>query len=259
MSVTTETQTAPDGTRPHRGRRIALWVTVGALVLLAVLAVVAELVLRGVVDRVVAQQVEQALPEGTTGKVQAHASGVIIPQLLAGTLDRVEISSKRITVDGIPLAADVTARDVPVDGHGAVHDVDGTVTLASGSVKDLSKYSALFGNVSLEDGGVELAGKTSVLGYDIAYAAQGTVAAESDGQGITITPTSVKIENNALGLKLDDLPGVLDNPVSVCTARFLPEATRIRSLDVTRSHASVRITASALPLSEDGLRTTGTC
>ena len=242
-----------------RKRRRWPVVLVGGLVVLAALVVVAEFVLRGVVDRIIAQQVEQSLPDGTTGQVEAHADGVVIPQLVRGSLDRVEISSDRITIEGIPLAADVTVHDVPVDGDGDVRDLDGTVTLAAGSVKDLAKYSPLFDRLTLVDGGVELNGSTAVLGYDIGYAARGSVVAQTDGRGITITPKSVRITNSSLGLKVDSIPGVTDVPVDVCTAQFLPTELRVRSLDVSSDDATVRVTADRLPLSEDGLRTTGSC
>jgi hypothetical protein len=253
MSTATE---APKQRR--RGRTVTI-VVIGIVVVLAVLVVVAEFVLRGVVDRIIAQQVEQSLPDGTDGTVQAHADGVVIPQLISGSLDEVRISSRKITVDGVPLAADVTAHDVPVDGKGAVRDVDGTVTLASTSIKDLAKYSPLFDRVSLVDGGVALSGETAVLGYDISYEARGSVVAQSDGKGITITPKTVRITNSALDLNVDSIPGVTNTPVPVCTAQFLPEALRVRSLDVTAAKATVRITADELPLSEQGLQTTGSC
>ncbi len=108
--------TAAPAARPKRRRWPIVLVVV--LVVLAALVVIAEFVLRGVVDRIIAEQVEQSLPEGTTGQVEAHADGVVIPQLIGGALDQVEISSRKITVDGIPLAADVTVHDVPVDGKG---------------------------------------------------------------------------------------------------------------------------------------------
>lgn len=250
--------TASSAPRKHRGRTVAI-VLVVLVVVLAVVVVVAEFVLRGVVDRMIAQQVEQSLPAGTTGTVEAHADGVVIPQLLRGTLDDVAISSRRLTVDGVPLAADVTVHDVPVDGKGSVRDVDGTVRLASDAVSDLSKYSPLFERVRLIDGGVELRGSATVLGFRIGYAADGSVTAQSDGRGVTITPKTVRITNSSLGLKVDDIPGVSDVPVPVCTAQFLPEQLRVRSLRVTSAAATVRITADELPLNEAGLRTTGRC
>ncbi|MFJ7287405.1 DUF2993 domain-containing protein [Curtobacterium sp. NPDC098951] len=243
---------------PRKRRRWPV-VLVVVVVVLAALLVVAEFVLRGVVDRIIAQQVEQSLPSGATGEVQAHATGIVIPQLLGGRLDEVEISSEKLTIDGIPLAADVTAHDVPVDGKGAVRDVDGNVRLAATSVKDLAKYSPLFDRLSLVDGGVELSGTTAVLGYDITYAAKGDVAAQDDGKGITITPKTVRITNSSLGLKVDSIPGVTNVPVEVCTARFLPSQLRVRSLDVTASEATVRVTADSLPLNEAGLQTVGSC
>ncbi|TDN44827.1 DUF2993 family protein [Curtobacterium flaccumfaciens] len=246
-------------TEPTRkGRRWPV-VLIVVVVVLAVLVVVAEFVLRGVVDRMIAQQVEQSLPAGATGTVQAHANGVVIPQLIGGSLDEVEISSEKLTIDGVPLAADVTAHDVPIDGKGDVRDVDGHVTLASSSVKDLAKYSPLFDRLSLADGGVELSGTSAVLGYDITYAAKGAVVAQDDGKGITITPKTVRITNSALGLKVDSIPGVTNVPVEVCTARFLPSQLRVRSLDITSSQASVRVTADSLPLNEQGLQTVGKC
>jgi hypothetical protein len=238
--------TTPAPKQRHRGRTTAI-VLVSVLVVLAVLVVVAEFVLRGVVDRQVAQQVEQSLPDGTTGSVDAHAKGVIIPQLLGGSLDDVDIHSKRITVD------------VPLDGAGAVHDVDGTVTLASSSIKDLAKYSPLFDRMSLVDGGVQLSGKTAVLGYQISYLARGSVVAQHSGRGITITPKTVRITNSSLDLDVGAIPGVTNTPVPVCTARFLPQDLRVRSLDVTKQQATVRIVADELPLSERGLQTTGRC
>ncbi|OII13554.1 DUF2993 domain-containing protein [Curtobacterium sp. MCBA15_008] len=246
-------------TEPTRKRRRWPVVLIVVVVVLAVLVVVAEFVLRGVVDRMIAQQVEQSLPDGATGQVEAHANGVVIPQLVAGSLDDVEISSEKLTIDGVPLAADVTAHDVPIDGKGDVRDVDGHVTLASSSVKDLAKYSPLFDRLSLADGGVELSGKTAVLGYDITYAAKGAVVAQDDGKGITITPKTVRITNSSLGLKVDSIPGVTNVPVEVCTARFLPSQLRVRSLDISSSEASVRVTADSLPLNEQGLQTVGKC
>ena len=246
-------------TAPSRKRRRWPVVLVVLVLVLAALVVVAEFVLRGVVDRIIADQVEQSLPEGATGEVTAHAEGIVLPQLLAGTLDRVDITSDRLTVDGVPLAADVTARDVPVDGKGDVHDVDGHVTLAATSVKDLAKYSPLFERLRLVDDGVELSGSTAVLGYDISYAATGDVVAQQDGRGVTITPQSVRITNSALGLRVDSIPGVTGVPVQVCTAQFLPEQLRVRSVDVTSAEATVRVTADSLPLTEQGLRTVGAC
>ncbi|MCL9665017.1 DUF2993 domain-containing protein [Curtobacterium albidum] len=246
-------------TAPSRKRRRWPVVLVVLVLVLAALVVVAEFVLRGVVDRIIADQVEQSLPEGATGEVTAHAEGIVVPQLLAGTLDRVDITSDRLTVDGVPLAADVTARDVPVDGKGDVHDVDGHVTLAATSVKDLAKYSPLFERLRLVDDGVELSGSTAVLGYDISYAATGDVVAQQDGRGVTITPQSVRITNSALGLRVDSIPGVTGVPVQVCTAQFLPEQLRVRSVDVSAEQATVRVTADTLPLTEQGLRTVGSC
>jgi hypothetical protein len=245
--------------RRGRAGRIVLFAVLGVVVLLIVLVVVAEFVLRRVVDDQIASKVESSLPSGTSGQVDAVAHGLIIPQLLTGSLDDVDLSSKKLTVDGIPLGVDVTAHGVPISGSGSIGSVNGQVTIAASAVHDLSKYNALFGKMSLRNGGVALSGSTSLLGFEIDYEATGKVAAQTSGKGITITPQKVSVTNSALGVDVNRIPGVSNTPVSVCTAQFLPEALRVRSLDIDSSSATVRVTASDLPMSESGLRQTGSC
>jgi hypothetical protein len=243
----------------HTGRTALVWV-VAVVVVLAVLVVIAEFVLRGVVDRMVAEQVEKALPEGTTGQVEAHADGVVIPQLLSGSLDDVTITSKRITVQGIPLAVHARVRDVPIDGQGSTGAIAGRVTLAGSAIKDLGVLDQVAGDISLRQGGIAYSGSTKFLGYAIDYRVLADLAAASNGQGITVTPQKVSVTNSQLGIDIGgNIPGVSGKAIGVCTAKYLPEALRLRSIDITKSDAAVRVTAAHLPLSEDGLRKTGTC
>jgi hypothetical protein len=245
--------------RKHPGRTALIWV-VSVVVVLAVLVVVAEFVLRGVVDRMIAEQVEKALPKGTTGQVHAHADGVVIPQLLAGDLDDVTITSRRITVQGIPLAVRATAHDVPVDGQGSTGAVDGRVTLAGSAIKDLGVLDQVAGDIALRKGGIAYSGSTKFLGYQIDYRVLADLAAASNGKGITVTPQKVSVTNDQLGIDIGGaVPGLSGRAVDVCTAKYLPAALRLRTIDITGSDASVRVTAAHLPLSEEGLRTTGSC
>jgi hypothetical protein len=249
----------PQPTRRRRAGRIALFVVLGVVVLLVVLVVVAEFVLRGVVNRVIEQQVDKSLPAGTTGQVHATAHGLIIPQLISGDLSDVDLESNKLTVQGIPLGVHATAKDIPISGSGSVGSVDGTVTLAAGAVKDLAKYNAIFDRLSLRDGGVALTGTTSVLGFDVDYSAEGTIAAQSSGKGVTIMPKKVSITGGSGAFSVSKIPGVTDTPVNVCTAGFMPKALLIKSLDITKARASVRVTADALPLSASALQETGSC
>ena len=139
-------------------------------------------------------------------------------------------------------------------------DVDGTVTLASDSVKDLAKYSPLFDRLSLIDGGVQLSGSTAVLGYDIGYLAQGSVDGPERRQGHH--DHAEDGAHHQLGARPQggQHPG-RHGHAGAGLHRQVPAARRcrVRSLDVSASSAEVRITADQLPLSEQGLQTTGTC
>lgn len=256
--MSTVTPEQPARTK-HTGRTALIWV-VAVVVVLAVLVVVAEFVLRGVVDRMIAEQVEKSLPEGTTGQVEAHADGVVLPQLLSGSLDDVTITSKRITVQGIPLAVDARAHDVPIDGQGSTGAIDGRVTLAGSAIKDLGVLDQVAGDITLRKGGVAYSGSTKFLGYAIDYRVLADLAAASDGQGITVTPQKVSVTNSKLGIDVGGtIPGVSGKAIDICTAKYLPEALRLRSIDIGTTDAAVRVTAAHLPLSEQGLRKTGTC
>ena len=245
--------------RPHRGGRIALIALVVVLVLVAVLLVVAEFVVRGIVDRTIADRVEQSLPDGSTGQVHADAHGIVLPQLLGGTLDDVDVSSKRLTVQGVPFAVTATVHDVPVSGTGSTGAIDGRVRLASSAVQDLGILDQVSGDITLRKGGIAWDGTTTILGYDVDYRVLADLAAASNGKGVTVTPQTVRVTDSDLGLDFGgSVPGVSGTPVNLCTATYLPAELRLRSLDITAA-ASARLSGAHLPLSEKGLLTTGTC
>lgn len=251
--------TEPQTRRRSKVGRVLLIVVLAIAVLLVALVVVAEFVLRSVVDRAIAQQIDNALPTGTTGTVHARAHGLIIPQLIAGSLDDVDVTSDKLTVDGIPLQVQATAHGLPVSGHGTIGSVDGTVSLAAGAVHDLARFNPLFADMSLHDGSVGITGSTTVVGVRLDYAARGTVAAQPSGAGVTITPRTVTITNNAFGLDINSIPGVTNTPISVCTARFLPASMRIAAVRITSARAAVRVHAAHVPLDPAELRKTGSC
>ncbi|WIB66190.1 hypothetical protein DEI93_09290 [Curtobacterium sp. MCBD17_035] len=257
MSAATATAGGARGRR--RGRRVVVVLVVLVLVL-AVLAVVAELVLRHVVDRTIADRIESSLPSGTAGHVVADAHGVVIPQLVAGRLDDVDVTTHDLTVRGVPLALDATVHDVPVRGTGRTGRADGTVRLTASAVRQAGVLDQVAGDVRLRDGGVAYAGRTRFLGTDIRYQVTAAVAAAASGRGVTITPHQVRVTNSALGIDVGGrIPGVSGTPVDVCTARYLPAALRLRSIAITASAATIRIDAAHVPLSDDALRTTGSC
>ena len=225
-------------------------------VVLAVLVVRRRVVLRGVVDRPSRQQVEQSLPDGTTVAVEAHAEGSSSRSSSHGSLDHVDDLVGGLTVDGIPLAADVDVQDVPMDGKGDVRDVDGTVTLGvverqgpgevqpavrpadPGSRRRASNYAAQLRRARLTT---------------CTDAATATPVAQDDGRGITITPkTAAHHRTRALGLEVDPIPARRHGvAVPVLPRAHVPRPRRagLRSLDA-RSRTG-------LPLTADGAAATG--
>lgn len=230
------------------------------VLLVVALAVVAELVLRQVVDRTIADRVESSLPQGTTGRVVADAHGLVIPQLVAGRLDDVDLDAADLTVQGVPMSVDATVHDLPISGTGRTGSAVGTVRLTAAAVRRARVLDQVGGDVRLRDGGIAYSGSTRFLGTHIDYAVTAGVRAAADGRGVVVTPRQVRITNSALGIDVGgSIPGVTGTPVPVCTASSLPAALRLRAIHLTAAAATVRIDAAHVPLSEDALRTTGSC
>jgi hypothetical protein len=235
-------------------------VLVVLVVVLAVVAVVAEVVLRGVVDRTVADRIESSLPAGTTGTVTAHAHGIVIPQLIAGSLDDVDVSAPDLTVRGVPLRVTATVHAVPVDGTGSTGPASGTVRLTAAAVRQAGVLDRVAGDIRLRDGGIGYSGRTRFLGTAIDYRVVASVAAARDGEGLTITPHRVQITNSALGIDVGGrIPGVTGRAVPVCTAASLPAVLRVRAVRITTAAATVRIAAAHVPLADDALSRVGSC
>ncbi len=248
---------APAQSRQKRRRRWPWWV-LGGLVLLAVLLVVADIGARAYAQGRAESEIRSQLPTNLQGDVSVSIGGFsFLSQLVAGSFHEVQLDAPALTVDGVPLAAHVTATDVPTDLSKPVGDIQATVTLDQAAVDSIV---ALPGDASLVlgDGAVSYDGQVTVLGLTIGYRITGTV--QASGTDVVIQPQSAALTQ---GSNLIDLSGVLGgltkNPITVCVAQYLPQGATVQSIDVTSGQVSASLAAQQFVLSEDSLRTLGTC
>ena len=247
-----------------RSRAVRVRVTVIAIVVaLIALVVVADIVLRNVAEARIAEEVEANLPAGATGDVAVTIGGFsVIGQYLSGTMDQVQLSAPELEVQGMPIAVDVVAREVPVDLASPVEQLTATIGADPAVVNQLlssQDLEGVEGDLVFGDGTVGYTDSVRFLGFPIEY----TVTAQPVAAGDRVLLQPVGAEIVAGGGSLD-LSGLLrqitgDDPVPVCVAQYLPEGVQVEQIEVTPTGAVVTLDADALQLDEASLTRTGTC
>jgi hypothetical protein len=263
MSEQQDASAAADGAAaPSRsGRRTGriLLVVLGVVVVLGLLVVVADLVARSIAQQRVADEIEQQLPDGVEGAVDVRIGGFsVIAQYLSGRMDEVSLSAPELDVNGSPVAVDVVMHGVPVDLDQPVGRVAATLTIDEASLNRLVEGGGV-GELTLGDGTVGYEGSIQVLGLTVDYSA--TAEAEAAGDRVLLTPVDVTV--GGLGGSLD-VSGLVskvlgDEPVEICTAKYLPDGVRVEGIRVEPGEATVHLGAEQLVLDESTLAAKGSC
>ncbi|GAA2223025.1 DUF2993 domain-containing protein [Herbiconiux moechotypicola] len=236
-----------------------LWV-IGGVVVLAVAAVIADVAFRSYAQSEAAAQIEQQLPEAVEGEVSVSiGGGSFLLQLITGEFAEVTLDAPELSVNGVPLAAHAVATGVPTDLTKPVQSIRATASIdqdAVNGIVDIPGDSELV----LGDGEVSYEGTISLFGFSLGYQVSGIVAAQGDS--VTIEPTTASLTQGAgnLDIDLDQLLGSLaDDPIGVCVAQYLPAGAEVESLEITPGRATAVLTADDFVVSEDSLRTLGSC
>ncbi|MGX5696568.1 LmeA family phospholipid-binding protein [Agromyces soli] len=245
--------------RSGRSTGRVLLVVLGIVVVLGLLLVVADLIARNIAQQRVAAEIEQQLPDGVEGAVDVRIGGFsVIAQYLSGRMDEVALSAPELDVDGSPVAVDVVMHGVPVDLDQPVGRVAATLAIDEGSLNRLVEGEGI-GELTLGDGTVGYEGSAQVLGLTVDYSA--TATAEAAGDRVLLTPVDVAV--GALGGSLD-VSGLVsrllgDEPVEICTAKYLPEGVRLEGIRVEPGEATVHLGAEQLVLDESTFAAKGSC
>ena len=255
-------QPAPPERKPRRrGLRVAL-VLIGILVLLVVAAVIADIALRSYAESETESQISEQLPEAVEGDVDVTIGGFsFLAQVITGTIGEVQLDAPQLTVNGVPLEAHATARDVPTDLTKPIGDIQAAISIDQAAVNEIVDIP---GDATLElgDGDVSYLGTISLFGLKLGYQVTGTVAATAGGDEVEIDPQSASLTQGAADVDIDlkELLGSLaDDPITVCVAQYLPEGATVDSLDVVPGGATAHLSAKDFVLDEDSLNTLGSC
>jgi hypothetical protein len=251
------------GEQPTRRRRRRWpWVVLIVVVVLALLVVAAELVARAVLPGVVRSVVIEKLDLPADQQLDVEAEGILLPQLLSGTLDTLHLSTDSVTLEGITGAADVTATGVPLRG-GDLGGASGTVTV------DQTQFTSLLAGSDLPVETVEFAAPNATVGGSISLLGAAvplslTVTPSAVDGDIELTPVAASIggldiDLDQLGSNLGSLGEGLTQPQRVCIADRLPAGLTLSGLEIVDDAAVIDLDVDGAIVSDESLQAKGAC
>lgn len=256
-------ESSPAGRNPVRRRprwlRPLLW-TVGSVVVVLVLLVVADVVTRAVAEQRAAAEIEKNLPSSVQADVQVHIGGFsMLGQFVGGSFESVDIDAPHATVNGAPLSASVHATGVPADFSKPIHSATGTLSISQESLNKLVTIPGAKGDITLDDGTLGYDGTIDLLGLPVDYTV--TATAEAAGDTVLLTPGKATVSAGSGDVNVTRLIQALtaNGPFPVCAAQYLPEGVKVTDITITPGHATVTLSAQDFVMDEKFLHSKGSC
>ncbi|WP_447912559.1 LmeA family phospholipid-binding protein [Microbacterium phyllosphaerae] len=245
-----------------RRRKRWPWVLLIIVVVLALLAVAAELVVRSVLPGIVRGIVIDQLDLPADQELDVEADGILIPQLIGGTLDTLHLSTDSVTLQGITGAVDVTATGVPLRG--------GDLSGATGTIRiDESQFTTLLAGtdlpvdtVTLDAPNATVAGTVSVLGIAIPVSVTVTPGiAEGDLEltPVGLTIGGLEVDADQVGSSLGSLGDRLTETQRVCIADQLPAGIALTGLEIDGTEAVIDVDVDGAIATDASLLDKGVC
>jgi len=253
-----------DATRPRRrtGRWIAVLVVV--VVLAAGLAVAAEFIARSVIAGTVRTLVVQKVGLPADQPIDVQISGIVLPQLVAGRLDEVSVSSDDVALG--PLTGDVRVemQGVPITADSAATGGTAAVRLDEAQVRSLLARIDGFpaDTVTLAAPDLDVSTDVSLFGIPVPVGVSLTPGA-TEGE-LTLTPSAFRLAGNqvdadTLRAQLGGLADVVLKTRSLCVADQLPRALTLTAASVQGSDVVAAFLIDGSIIVDPSLQQKGSC
>lgn len=245
-----------------RKRRRWPWVLMIVVVVLALLVVAAEFIARAVLPGTVRSIVIEQLDLPADQQLEVETEGLLLPQLIGGSLDTLHLSTDSVTLEGITGAADVTATAVPLRG-GDLGGAAGTIRI------DQEEFTSLLTGTELPVESVEFAAPNATVSGSI------TVFGAAVPLSLTLTPGAVDgdleltpvaasiggldIDLDQVGSTLGSLGEGLTRPQRVCIADQLPAGLTLTGLEIVDGAAVIDIDVDGAIVTDTSLQDKGVC
>lgn len=249
---------------PSRKRR---WPWLVALLIVVALAAAAwfggEAIARSIVERTIREQITRQLDLPADHRIDVDVPGPILPQLIAGTLGDVAISSDDVPLKGVTADVSVHAQDVNIHGgdwSGAV----ATVTIDQSQLQALMSAVPDFPAASVGIDAPDLTAQFDlrVLGLEVPVGVSLTPSAS--GGDIVLTPASLRVAGteitaDALRQQFGALASTVLRDWDVCIADRLPKAVELTGVTVKRESVVADFEIDSAILADKTAQAKGTC
>lgn len=247
---------------PARRRRRWPWVVLAIVVVLAALVVAAEFVARAMLPGVVRSLVIDQLDLPADQQLDVEADGILLPQLIGGTLDRLHLSTDSVTLEGITGAVDVTATGIPLRG-GDLRGAEGTIRIDQEQFTSMLATTDLpVDTLTLEAPNATVAGSIAVLGLDVPISltlTPGAVDGELELTPVSLSVGGVEIDASQVGSSLGSLGADLTRPQRICIADQLPAGLTLTGLEIEGTAAVIDIDVDGAIATDQTLLDKGVC
>ena len=263
---------AADASAPQprrRGRRVIIGILI-TLLALAVLAVIGWFVAESVLRQVAVDRVREVVVNGLGVNPDQVAvevgGGPIVPQLLSGALERVEIDLDTMQVGAVSGAATLIAEGVPLAEGAAIERVVATVTMPSSAIAELAAIATGLpaDAISVGENTVSVTSEFDVfitkvlVGVELRPSAvDGAIALEPVGVMLgdaSITADELR-STPFIGAAASDL---LQTRI-LCVADTLPASLGLTDLRIVGGELTVTLRGTAVPTDQTALAVTGSC
>lgn len=252
--------TGQEPARPKRRRWP--WVVLIVVIVLAVLAVAAELIARAVLPGVVRSIVVEQLDLPADQQLDVETQGLVLPQLIGGTLDTLRLSTDSVTLEGITGAADVTATGVPLRG-GDLGGATGTIRIDQAEFTSLLEGTELpIEEVEFDAPNATVSGSIAVFGATVPLSLTLTPGAVDGDLELTPVAASIgglDIDLDQVGSTLGSLGQGLTEPQRVCIADQLPAGLTLTGLEIVDGTAVIDLDVDGAIVSDTSLQEPGVC
>lgn len=240
-------------------------VLLGIVIVLAIVAVIAESLARQQASALIADQVRQALALEPEHPVEVVIEGPpVLWQAAGGELEAVQIEVERVAFGELVGDLSLRATGTPLDPQQPTESLSAVYRVAEVDVAALAGFFAglVVTDVQLDDREVRFETGFEIFGVSFAIGIGVTPTVEN-GQ-LAFSPTSIVINDQVIDA--DDLQsqfGGLVEPLlatqRVCVAQYLPEALELTAVQVGDNQLLVVFTAEEVALGGTEFSTRGTC
>ena len=249
--------------RKRGGGRLLIGLAIASIVVVA-LAVGAEILARQMVPGMIRSAVVERLQLPADHPMDVQVDGIVIPQLIRGTLDEVHLASQDMTVGAF--SGDVVAQGlgVPIRADGPAEGGTAEVRMTTEQLRSLLSTIEGFpaDSVELEAPNVRASTEAQLLGASIPLgitlepsAAEGEIVlAPVEGTIAQATVTAEQLREQ-FGSAVDSL--LQDR--RVCIASSVPAAMTLQEVEVVEDELLARFDIAGAIIDDPALQENGAC